>query len=156
METIISKINKYVEIALGIIMSSVVILTSVEVFLRYIFGKSLLWSNELNRFLFIWLVFLGASVGCYNGSHLCMDVFLTKIRGKNRRILNTIISLSTLIIIFIMIVYGFYITKKTMIQIYPVLKIPMGYAYLSIPVSSCLMFIYTIFNSIKNIRAGRK
>jgi TRAP-type C4-dicarboxylate transport system permease small subunit len=149
----ISKVNKYIEVLLGILTAILVALISTEVFLRYVFGKSLIWSNEVSRFLFIWIVFLGASYACYNNSHFCMDMILTKVHGKNRYIMETIIMFFELVIIVVIMINGIYLTQKTMVQTFPALRIPVAYAYLSLPISAFLMFINVIYSFVLKYHA---
>ena len=56
-----------------------------QVVMRKVFNNSLSWSEELARYIFIWMVFIGISYGAKQMKHLKIDVFLNvfpkKIRG---------------------------------------------------------------------------
>lgn len=59
-----------------ILMSVMTILVFVQVVMRYVFQNSLSWSEELARYIFIWLIFLGISYGCKLRKHIKIDAAL--------------------------------------------------------------------------------
>ena len=62
---------------LGITMAAVIIL---QVIFRYVLNHSLFWSEELARYLLVWLTFLGASSAYYRKVHPGIDL-LTSCQG---------------------------------------------------------------------------
>jgi TRAP-type C4-dicarboxylate transport system permease small subunit len=62
-----------------LIFSFVILSGAVDIFLRYVTHLgSLKWTDEILRYLNIWVVFLGAGVGVKRGSHMSVDFFLRK------------------------------------------------------------------------------
>lgn len=62
---------------------SIVVIMGIQVIMRYVFRSSLVWSEEVSRYLFIWMVFIGISYGIKNGSHMRIDMlehFIPKFR----------------------------------------------------------------------------
>ena len=52
--------DEYAEISVCVVlMSTMTVLLAVQVFMRYVMGASLSWSEEIARYLFIWLIYLG-------------------------------------------------------------------------------------------------
>lgn len=72
------------ELTLVIMLSAMVIMVFGNVVLRYGFNDSIISSEELSRFLFIWITFLGAIVAMRENAHLGLDsvVRLLSLRGK--------------------------------------------------------------------------
>ena len=58
------------------LMSVMTLLVFLQVIMRYIFHNSLSWSEELARYIFIWLIFLGISYGCRLRKHIKIDAAL--------------------------------------------------------------------------------
>ena len=52
----------------------IVIIMGFQVIMRYVFKDSLVWSEEVSRYLFVWLVFIGMSYGIKNGTHMRIDM----------------------------------------------------------------------------------
>ena len=69
----INRVAQYVGFVQLSLMTFVIIL---QVFYRYVLGSSLSWSEESARFLFIWVVMLGASMGVKEGFHVAVTLFV--------------------------------------------------------------------------------
>lgn len=77
MKKLIHWLNEYLEISLCVALMSVMTLVIfVQVVMRYIFQNSLTWSEELARYCFIWLIYLGISYGCKAMKHIKIDAAL--------------------------------------------------------------------------------
>ena len=81
----------------------------IQVIMRYVFNNSLSWSEELARYLFIWLVFIGISFGAKQMKHLKIDAFLNLVPKKGRPYVVILADVIVLVFSFI-VVYAAYIT----------------------------------------------
>lgn len=62
---------------------AIVIIMGIQVIMRYVFKSSLTWSEEVSRYLFVWMVFIGISYGIKNGTHMRIDMlehFIPKLK----------------------------------------------------------------------------
>jgi len=126
-------------------MSLMLIIIFLQVVSRYVFGFSFSWSEELARFLFVWVVFIGGALIMGEGGHIAVRLLPEIVKGtKAGSMLNIIINVFSVIFILILIVKGSGMTKSMMFQIAPGLGIPMGIVYSIIPVSGVLMLLYII------------
>lgn len=75
---------KAVEAVLAALLLGMVVMVFGNVVLRYAFNSGIVVSEELSRFFFVWLTFIGAIVAMRDGTHLGMDNFVSKLsrRGK--------------------------------------------------------------------------
>ena len=75
---------RLVEFLLVVMLSAMVIMVFGNLVLRYGFNDSIISSEELSRFLFIWITFLGAIVTLRENAHLGVDTVVRKLglRGK--------------------------------------------------------------------------
>src|SRR5512139_1420801 len=64
------------------VMTAIIIM---QVMLRYVFLYSLSWSEEVARYLMIWVSFLGASLAVRYGFHIGVEFIVARIPGKQRR-----------------------------------------------------------------------
>ena len=72
-------INRIRNLAIVLLFSFIIIVGAINIFLRYIPGlNSLSWPDEVLRYVNIWVIFLGASVGVKLGSHINIDYFIQK------------------------------------------------------------------------------
>lgn len=136
------------------IMGVLVVLIFTQVVLRYLFASSLLWIEELGRFMFVWLMFLGISVGVYQGKHIAIT-FMIEILPKWGAKLFTLLSTLLVAVFFTCLAYkGWEFALFNIAGESSVLFIPLGYVYFIMPISSALCVLYTI-NSILRIIAGK-
>lgn len=86
----------------GVLFASIIGLTILQVFCRFLLDSPLIWSEELVRLFLVWMTFLGASVLCWDGNHLNVDTLFIRLPPKIRasvRIANRIISIVFLLIL---------------------------------------------------------
>lgn len=69
-------IDKFCYIVIAVSFSAIVIILGMQMLLR-VFGSPTMWSEEVCRYLFIWLLFLGGAQAFSKGGHLVVDVFLS-------------------------------------------------------------------------------
>jgi TRAP-type C4-dicarboxylate transport system permease small subunit len=74
------------ELTLVIMLSAMVIMVFGNVVLRYGFNDSIISSEELSRFLFIWITFLGAIVAMRENAHLGLDSVVRKLSLRGKKI----------------------------------------------------------------------
>ena len=63
-------------------MAIMTILVFIQVVMRYVFSNSLSWSEELARFIFLWLSWIGASYAVKERSHFRVEMFANMINGQ--------------------------------------------------------------------------
>lgn len=80
----VDRLFKGIEAVLAALLLGMVLMVFGNVVLRYAFNSGIQVSEELSRFFFVWLTFIGAIVAMRDGSHLGMDGFVTRLsrRGK--------------------------------------------------------------------------
>jgi len=134
-------------------MAIMLAVTFFSVISRYIFSFTFEWAEELSRFLFVWSVFLGSALIMGENGHLAVEFLPNILKGKIAGLfVELFIKVCSYIFIFILLTQGFKMTKMMMFQTSPGMGIPMGIIYSVIPLSSILMILYTIQDSIAFIR----
>lgn len=121
-----------------------VTLVFVQVIMRYVFSSSLSWSEELARYLFLWQIWLGASYAVKEHKHLRIEAVQNMIKSARSKIcfelLATVLWLGFSVF---MVFKGGELVKLLFVrgQVSPAMRIPMAYAYASVPVGCILMSI---------------
>src|SRR5699024_6663970 len=127
---------------------TVVIIFS-QVVLRYIFSSSLPWSEEIARYAFIWLIYVGVSYGAKRQKHLSVDVITMLFNDKCKIIMNMIANVLFLIFALVITYYGIDIVGRITRES-AALGIPMEYVYLALVVGMILTSIRLIQNIYKS------
>jgi len=153
---LIKKIEKIEGYIISTALLVFVFLLFINVIGRYFFLYSISWADEASRYLNIWAVYIGVSVGIKRGAHIGIPVFVNFINrrrgeGKTTAILTDIISFSFCIFIAY---YGCKLSIELfeMKQYSPALGLLMGFVYLAIPIgmlSSSIKYLSKIFNQLR-------
>ena len=137
-------INQWVErllFGLGFAMAMIV---AVQVFFRYVLNHSLFWSEELARYLLVWLTFLGASVAYHRGAHPGIDFFYAKMPPPIKQAARFLVHLASLILFGIMIFYGYQFSYFLRLQITPALHLPKWIIFSIIPISGLILMVHAL------------
>ncbi|UTV31012.1 TRAP transporter small permease [Photobacterium atrarenae] len=126
-----------------------------QVISRYVIGKPSTVTDELARYLFMWVALIGAAYTTGLKRHLAIDLLTMKLSGK-RKLLNEIV-IQGAIALFAMIVLvygGTQLALKTLAtgQVTPALGIEMGYIYFCLPISGGLMIFYSLIFGYEKAR----
>ncbi len=130
-----------------LLMSVLVFSVLLQVFMRYIIGSPVTFTEELSRFLLIWLGLFSASYAYRQRMHLALDLLVLKLQGRRKVILNIIIhSLIGLFSIAVLVFGGIQLVYLTFIldQYSPALGISMSVIYLVLPISGVAIIIYAV------------
>jgi TRAP-type transport system small permease protein len=124
-----------------------------QVFYRNVLDSYLTWAEEVARFSFVWLVFMGSTSAFLSRSHLSIDFIPEILSRKGRIILDTVVCLVVFLFMIVLVTYGWRLTMRTMTQTAPATGIIMGYIYIAMPISAVLMGAYSIVDLVRNIIA---
>ena len=147
MKQIRIKVNKIIERFLVLILVGMVLNVIWQVFTRFLTSSPSAFTNELARYLMIWLGILGAAYVSGKQEHVAIDFFVKKFNNSLRRFIDRFVLFSILsFAFFVMIIGGFnlvYITLK-LEQYSPSLQIPLALVYSIIPISGLLIIFYKV------------
>ncbi|WP_096199029.1 TRAP transporter small permease [Bacillus sp. FJAT-45350] len=145
------------EVFLVIFSAIMVVVIAAQVFMRYVMESSLAWSEELARYCFIWLVYLGISYGVKKQRHIKVDVVLMLLKDRGKILLSIFANLIFLGFAIFVVIYGYGIASQILNlgQKSPALQIPMGYVYMATPIGMGLTAIRIVQQIVKQVQALR-
>jgi TRAP-type C4-dicarboxylate transport system permease small subunit len=147
-EQLSSYCNRYAEYFLLLLGSSMTAIVILQVFCRYALNHSLFWSEELARYLLVWLTFVGATVAYHRNMHPGVDVIFKRLQRKSRTRIRLFVHLISLVFFLILIWYGCNFAYFIRAQTTPALSLPKWLVFSVIPLSGllftlhCLAFLY--------------
>ena len=143
------QIDKILGNFLAILMGIMTIDVLWGVFTRYAMGSQASWTEELARFLLIWIGILGAAYAAGKDMHLAIDLLRPRLNNSGQKRLYLLISSLIIIFAFVVMVVGgirlIYITQ-VLGQLSPALRIPMAVVYSVVPLSGLLVIYYKADN----------
>jgi TRAP-type transport system small permease protein len=128
----------------AVLLACMVAIVFANVVARYYLSASLAWSEELARFMLIWLVFLGAILAYVDNEHLGLDLFVKKMPKKAALALACVTDLLVLYALWLVLWGGYLMTVDSWEWNAPATDIPFGYTYIIIPASGAVMMFQTL------------
>ena len=141
--------EEYVVVPLVAVMAAVII---IQVFCRYVLKESLSWSEELARYLMVWVTFIGASIGVKRGAHVGVEMLVTNLPKNVQTIFKYLGIVISIIFCIVVFVASLGVLQRQIVnhQISPAMRIPMWWAYAAVPAGAFLMtvrFIQILFKT---------
>ncbi len=134
-------------------MSVMLVVIFAQVISRYVFNWTPEWSEELARYLFVWVVFIGSALIMGESGHLAVQFVPNHFKGTaTGRLLEIVINLSGYVFILILFTQGAKMTRVMTFQMSPGMEIPMSWVYAVIPLSSALMLLYLVKDTVRIVR----
>ncbi len=140
-------VDKVLEWTLIVLMAANVLNVLWQVFTRFILKNPSSFTEELARYLLIWVGLLGAGYVAGRKMHLAIDVVVKRLTGRARLVVEYLIEVSIFVFAFLVMVFGgirLVIITLTLNQISAVLRIKLGYVYLVLPLSGLLIMFYSL------------
>jgi len=137
----------------GALFMAVFGLNVIQVALRYMVGITWLWVPDLLRLMFVWMVFLGATVLYAWGGHLTVDFLVQRLPPKGRQAAAAAVEGAAIAFFVVLFVKGIEITEKRMRVPFDTWDIPTGYAYMAIAVAAVLMTLIAAQRLAGHVRA---
>ncbi|WP_162916648.1 TRAP transporter small permease [Cohaesibacter haloalkalitolerans] len=144
LEWVCSAIEKTINFIIIVCLMMMTAVIFYQVVLRYVFDSSNIWAEEFARYAFIWVVLLGAASALRRFQHIRIDFVVNLLPERAQKLINFINYILIVGFLATLIKYGIAISLKTTHQISAGLHIPMSFMYMSIPVGSALMLLFTV------------
>jgi len=140
-------IDRILANTLIIILAAMVLNVLWQVFSRYVLGTPSAFTDELARYLMIWIGILGAAFVSGRNGHVAIDVWPSRASAKTQRVLKFMVRTGILLFsLFAMVIGGarlVYITYA-LEQYSPALNVPLALVYGVIPLSGLLIIYYKL------------
>lgn len=134
-----------VNFAIAFSLASMAILVFGNVVLRYLFNSGITWSEEMSRFLFVWMVFLGAIAALKENLHLGVDVVTNLLPRKWKKAFFVISNLLVLYVLWLVLDGSWKMTVLNMASKAPATGLPLSYVYgIGIVMSIAMAFIILV------------
>lgn len=148
------RIQEFIGYLSGILLMAVVTLIFIQVIARYIFSYSIPWSEELSRFLFVYLIFVTLTVIIQKKMLIRIDLLDTFLKGKAKKFAQILVNILSIFILSVMVFSGYQFVQVGVISTSPGLGISLAVVYIIMPIGYLLAIIETVRVMILNIREG--
>lgn len=150
--------NHLEQCILVFLLSAMSLIIGVQIFMRYVVQESLTWSEEIARYLFIWVSYIGVSYAVKMNAHIRVEAAIMFMPDKVKKYVQLLSNIVFLIFAIFVVKEGYVLSMKifTFGQNSPAMGIPMGYIYLAPTVGFFLVFLRLVQSLILNLKGLRQ
>ncbi len=125
----------------GVVLAAMAMAVFVQVLLRYVFTYALDGLDEVPRYLFVWLVMVGAAAAMHRGEHTALDYFQKRLAPRGRALAVIITNGVGMLLFLSLIKTSFVLVPNSNLQSSAGLGLPLGYVYAAVPVGAALILL---------------
>jgi TRAP-type C4-dicarboxylate transport system permease small subunit len=142
----------------GLILAIMTAAVVLQVVVRHL-GTGIDGLDEIPRFLFLWLVMVGAAAAMQRGEHTVLDYFANKLAPRRRALMNILTNMAAILFFAYMIKLSLVLVPNAQLQTSAGLGLPLGWVYAAVPVGSLLMILplaRNVLRAMRGLRDGRQ
>ncbi|MEM7026451.1 MAG: TRAP transporter small permease subunit, partial [Pseudomonadota bacterium] len=126
---------RLLQVLLTLLMTALIVPVTMQILSRYTgLIPRYIWTEEIARFCFIWIVMIGAMIAVRDGTHFDVDV-LPKVSAKAEAVLRIFVHIAMLLASMVFVVYGYDFAKFGSIQNSEISGLPMLTIYIAWPLA---------------------
>jgi TRAP-type C4-dicarboxylate transport system permease small subunit len=144
----ITAIVKYVMLVQA---SMIFVIICFAVFTRYLLNYVPSWSEEVPRYLLVWISYLGAALAVKYKEHISLDVFFNLMPVRARQVGHLILNVLIGTVGVIMLVFGIGLVRQFGDDLMEAIAVKNIWFYLAMPISGGLMVLFIIQDTWKGI-----
>ena len=126
-------------------------ITTITVFTRYLLNFVPSWSEEVPRYLLVWITYLGAALAVKFKEHISLDVFFNLMPLRARQVGHILLNGLIAVVGTIMVVYGIALVSQFKDDLMESIPVTNFWLYLVMPISGTLMLLFIIQDTWKAI-----
>jgi len=134
----------------GLILAVMAGAVFVQVVLRFLGRSGIDGLEEVPRYLFVWLVMIGAAAAMWRNEHTILDYFLNLFSPRIRAFVIAFTNAVSIVLFIYLIKLSFTLVPNAQFQTSPGLRLPLGYVFAAIPIGAVLI----ILPMLRNIHAA--
>ena len=154
-DNIYKGLEKVIRFLVLVLLGFMVLIVFANVVTRYYLHFSLAWSEEVTRFMLVWLVFLGSFLAYINDEHLGLDIVVKKMPPTLRKIVAVFTNALVIFALYAVLEGGYLMMMANFDWLSPAAEIPQGYVYFVVPFVCGLMIVQAVLKTYY-LLAGKK
>jgi TRAP-type C4-dicarboxylate transport system permease small subunit len=127
-----------------------------QVLFRYAIDWPLVWSEELSRYLFVWLALLGWTLAARRRSHIAILGLVQRLPGRLRLGIGLAVQLAVILFALLLLWFGVQMTSRSLDVPSVTLFFGFGLIYAVVPLTAVLVLLYALLDLLETARHWRR
>ena len=136
----------------GLILAIMAGAVFLQVVLRYLGLTGIDGLEEVPRYLFVWLVMIGAAAAMQRGEHTVLDYFVNLLGPRGRALVLALTNAVGIVLFLYLIKLSLVLVPNAQLQTSAGLGLPLGYVFIAVPVGSALIVLPMLRNLYRALR----
>jgi TRAP-type C4-dicarboxylate transport system permease small subunit len=150
-ERLLDGISALVKWAMLAMASVIFVVICATVFTRYLLNLVPSWSEEVPRYMLVWITYLGAALCVHYQEHISLDIFFRLLPVRLQRLGQLVLNLMVGAVGGIMVVYGIGLMRHFGEDLMESIPVTNFWLYLAMPVSGVLIILYVLLEVWRGI-----
>ena len=137
----------------GLILAVMAGAVFLQVVMRFLGRTGIDGLDEVPRYLFVWLVMIGAAAAMQRGQHTVLDYFINLLGPRGRALVLVLTNAIGIALFLYLIRLSLVLVPNAQLQTSPGLGLPLGYVYAAVPVGAALLVLPMLRNIVVALRS---
>jgi len=147
---------KFLKVSLAILMGLLLIPVVLQIFARYFsFIPRYIWTEEMARFCFIWVILVGSMIAVRDGTHFTVDLLPQARTSRGEAFSRMFVDFWILVTALIFIIWGWPLVQFGLLQTSEMAELPMVFIYMAWPLAGVTWILFLIEKFVDNIKLWR-
>jgi TRAP-type C4-dicarboxylate transport system permease small subunit len=147
---------KFLKVSLAILMGLLLIPVVLQIFARYFsFIPRYIWTEEMARFCFIWVILVGSMIAVRDGTHFTVDLLPKARTSRGEAFGRMFVDFWILVTALIFIIWGWPLVQFGLLQTSEMAELPMVFIYMAWPLAGVTWILFLIEKFVDNIKLWR-
>jgi TRAP-type C4-dicarboxylate transport system permease small subunit len=156
MKKMINGYYRLLRVLLASLMGLLMIPVGLQIFSRYIgLIPRYIWTEEMARFCFIWIVLIGSMIAIRDGTHFAVELLPVPKTNRGKALANLFVDFIIFLVALIFIVWGWPLVKFGLLQESEMAELPMVYIYMAWPIAGLTWLLFLGERLVDNIKLWR-
>lgn len=147
-----NKVSKLFKHFVVLAFSAIVVVTLIQVFMRYVMSAPLKWAEELSRYIFVWSIMVSIGIGIVEEEHIRLNMVTTRFSKKVQLVFFILGQVIVGAFDMVLIIYGGRLAIQNLSVKSPAMQIPIGVAYAGIPVGAVIVLFFLVMSVCREIK----
>lgn len=153
MKKILDAYYRVLQILLATLMGLLMVPVSMQIFSRYIgLIPRYIWTEEIARFCFIWIILIGSMIAVRDGSHFTVDLLPQARTKRGEAIGQLFVDLIMALVAVIFIVWGWPLVQFGLLQTSEIAELPMITIYIAWPIAGVTWLLFLGEDVVENVK----